>query len=106
MPSGGRTCWERLISENVFMVNNWVFTTASGEAQSGLGLIAIGKVRPTYYVYQMYHHYGTERVYAASGIEDVSIFAAKRTDGTLTILVINLTNSEQHVPLKSKASQI
>ena len=89
-----------LINENVLMVNYWVLTTASGETQSGLGLIALGKVRPTYYVYQMYGRFGTERVYAASGIKDVSVYAAKQADGSVTIMVINLMNSEQRVPLQ------
>jgi hypothetical protein len=89
----------RLIDENVVMVNQWDFTTASGE-QGGWGLIAISGVRPTYYVYQMYHQFGTERVYAASGLTDVSIRAAKRPDGSLTIMVINLSDSERRIPLQ------
>jgi hypothetical protein len=89
----------RLIDENVVMVNQWDFTTASAE-QGGWGLIAISGVRLTYYVYQMYHQFGTERIYAASGLADVSISAAKRPDGTLTIMVINLADSEQRVPIQ------
>ncbi len=89
----------RLIEENVQMVNQWDFTTASGE-QGGWGLIAISGVRPTYYVYQMYHNFGSERVYAASGVAGVSLYAAKRADGTLTIMVINLADSGQRVPLQ------
>jgi hypothetical protein len=89
----------RLIDENVVMVNQWDLTTASGE-QGGWGLIAISGVRPTYYVYQMYHQFGTERVYAASGLADVTVYAAKRTDGGLTIMVINLADTEKRVPLQ------
>ncbi len=88
-----------LINQNVLMVNYWVLTTSSGEAQSGLGLIATGKVRPTYYVYQIFQHFGTEKVQAASGIKDVSVYAAKRKDGSLTIMVINKTDAAQQVPL-------
>jgi hypothetical protein len=89
----------RMIDANVFMVNQFVLTTASGQS-GGWGLIAISGVRPTYYVYQMYHNFGTEKVYAASGIPGVSVYAAKREDGTLTIMVINLTDNEQRVPLQ------
>jgi alpha-L-arabinofuranosidase len=91
----------RLINENVVMVNQWLLTTSSGQSD-GLGLIAIGKVRPTYYVYQMYQHFGTERVYTSSGVTDVSVYAAKRDDGKLTIIVINLSDVEKHMPLQIK----
>ena len=87
-----------MIDENVLMVNQWMLANSSG-MPGGWGLIASTGVRPTYYVYQMYNHFGTERIYAASGIADVSIYAAKREDGTLTIMVINLTDMEQQVPL-------
>jgi hypothetical protein len=33
-------------------------------------------------------------------VEYVTVYASKREDGTLTILVINLTDSEQQIPLK------
>jgi hypothetical protein len=89
----------RLINENVFMVNQWVFAKTA-RSQGGWGLVTPLGVIPTYYDYQMYSHFGTERVYAASGVADVSIYAAKRSDGALTAMVINLTDSEQRVPLR------
>jgi hypothetical protein len=85
----------RLIQQGVFMVNNWVLA-----GSGGLGLLYTGKIRPTYYVFQMYSHFGNEQVYASSGVEYVTVYAAKREDGTLTILVINLSDSEQHIPLQ------
>ena len=95
----------RLTDGNVFMVNQWDFTTSSGQGD-GWGLIATSGVRPTYYVYQMYSHFGVERVYAASGVADVSVYAAKREDGTLTILVVNLTDSEQRLPLQVQGKKL
>jgi hypothetical protein len=89
----------RLINENVWIVNQWVFTTSTGQA-GGLGLIAHGRVRPTYYVYQMYARFGTRRLYAASGIPDVSIYAARDSDGALTLMVVNLSDAEQRAPLE------
>jgi hypothetical protein len=86
----------RLIQQRVFMVNNFVLAFRTG----GLGLIYNSEIRPTYYVFQMYSHFGNEQVYASSGVEYVSVYAAKREDGTLTILVINLSDTEQHVPLQ------
>lgn len=93
----------RMIDENVFMVNQWMLANSSGMS-GGWGLIASGGVRPAYYVYQMYNHFGTEKIYAISGIQDISTYAAKRADGTLTILVINLTDSNQRVVLQVKGS--
>ena len=91
----------RMINENVLMVNQFVLTNASGQS-GGWGLISILGLSPSYYVYQMYVLFGTERLYAASGVEDVSVYAAKRADGTLTIMVINLKDSDQRVSLMIK----
>jgi alpha-L-arabinofuranosidase len=86
----------RLIQEQVFMVNQFVLANRTG----GLGLIYNSELRPMYYVFQMYQHFGNEQVYAASGTTDVSVYAAKRKDGTLTVLLINLSDSEQRLSLQ------
>ncbi|MBN2385401.1 MAG: hypothetical protein JXB85_00145 [Anaerolineales bacterium] len=88
----------RLIDEGVFMVNQWVLTSTS--SQGGLGMIYTTGPRPIYYVYQMYQYFGTRRVYAASAIAEVSIYAALRADGALTVMVVNLSDSEQRLPLQ------
>jgi hypothetical protein len=88
----------RSIDENVFMVNQFLWTQATGQS-GGWGLITISGVRPTYYVYQMYSHFGVENVLANSGIQDVTVYAAKQTDGSLTIMVINLSDSDTKVPV-------
>jgi hypothetical protein len=85
----------RMIKQRVFMANVWVFANRDG----GHGLIFGSELRPTYYVFQMYNHFGNQQVYAASGIPDLSIYAAKREDGTLTLMVINLSDVEQTVPI-------
>jgi hypothetical protein len=86
----------RLIKNNTFMVNVWVFANRDG----GHGLIFGSDLRPTYYVFQMYNHFGSQQLYASSGIPNVSIYAAKREDGTLTLMVINLSDTEQQAPLR------
>lgn len=86
----------RLIQEKVFMVNQWVLAYRTG----GLGLIYGSELRPTYYVFQMYSHFGSEQILATSGVKYVTVYAARREDGALTIMVINLTDSEQRIPLK------
>jgi hypothetical protein len=84
----------RLIEQNVFMINNFALS-----GTGGLGLLYTGQIRPTYYVFQMYNQFGSKRVFSSSGVNFVTVYAAKRTDGTLTLMVINLTDSEQRVPL-------
>jgi hypothetical protein len=86
----------RLINEEVFMVNQFLLANNRG----GLGLLTAGAARPTYYVYQMYSHFGSQRVYAASGMQGVNIYAARTADGKLTLMVINLLDSDQSVPLR------
>lgn len=86
----------QLINADVFMVNQWVISQRS----TGLGLLQGENIRPTFYVFPLYKNFGSEQVFAASGVADVDIFAAKRKDGALTLMVINLSDSEQRIPLQ------
>jgi hypothetical protein len=88
----------RLISEHVFMVNLFELATLQG----GWGLIVSSRLRPAYYVFQMYSHFGTEQVFSSSGMGFVTIYAAKRADGSLTLMVINLADYDKHIPLQIK----
>jgi alpha-L-arabinofuranosidase len=92
----------RLIKQDVFMANVWVLANRDG----GHGLIFGSELRPTYYVFQMYNHFGSEQVYAASGIPNISIYAAKRADGTLTLMLINLADTPQNVPLQVQGATL
>ena len=92
----------QLMNADVFMVNQWVLS----QRTTGLGLFHGPEVRPTYYVFPLYKNFGSEQVYAASGVTDVDIFAAKRTDGALTLMVINVADVEQRVPLQVKGTQL
>jgi hypothetical protein len=83
----------RLMYQDVFMVNHWLLTSSGGSG--GWGLIGRGEVRPSYYVYQLFKQFGTELLYTDSGIEGVSIYAARRDDGTLTIMVVNAADTEK-----------
>jgi len=89
----------RMMDENVFMVNQWDMNTP-GMMGDGYGLLATAGVRPIYYTYQMYKHFGSEHVYAASGVADVTIYAAKAPGGALTLMVINLSDEEKQAPLQ------
>ena len=92
----------QLMNADVFMVNQWVLSQRS----TGLGLFKGSEVQPTYYVFPLYKNFGSEQVYAASGVTDLDIFAAKRADGTLTLMVINLSDVEQRIPLQVKGIQL
>ena len=86
----------RMIRENVVLVNYWMISYNLG----GWSLVTRQGPSPTYYVYEIYEHFGEQQVYSASGVADVSIYAARRGDGALTLLVINLADEEKRVPLE------
>ena len=84
-----------LIRNQVDVVAVWDMQGGGGR---GWGLLAKYDVRPTYYTYIMYTHFGSELLSAASGDPDVSIYAARRDDGTLTLMVINLADDSRPRP--------
>jgi hypothetical protein len=88
-----------MIENGVFMANQWYLTAKAG--YGGLGLIAQADVFPSYYTYQMYKNFGNELVYSSSDDLDLPIYAARRPDGTLTVLLVNLSRAE-----KTKAIRI
>ncbi|HSK88275.1 MAG TPA: glycoside hydrolase family 44 protein, partial [Anaerolineales bacterium] len=92
----------QMMNADVFMVNQWVLS----QRTTGLGLFQGTTVRPTFYVFPLYKNFGSEQVYAASDVADVDIFAAKREDGALTLMVINLSDTEQRIPLQVKDTQL
>ena len=89
----------RLIKNGVFMANHWLLTSKGGTG--GWGLVGSSEPYPSYYVYQMYRQFGNELVYSSSDDSDLSIYVARRDDGSLTVIVINLALEE-----KTKAIQI
>jgi len=88
----------RLINQDVYMVNHWLIVSTG--AQGGWGIIDRGQVRPSYYVFMLYQQFGEQQVYADSGVENVSIYAAQREDGALTLMIINLADEAQAVRLE------
>src|SRR5688572_7554121 len=89
----------RMIENGVFMANEWYLTAKGGAG--GLGLIGQYDVYPSYYAYQLFKRFGTELVYSSSDDPDLSIYAARRADGALTIMLVNLSLEE-----KTKAIRI
>lgn len=88
----------RLIKDQPIIVNFFDFQTST--SRGGWGLLAQYEVRPTYYVYQLYQRFGTELLFSDSSIEYLSIYAALREDGALTLIVVNLADDEQTAPLQ------
>ena len=82
-----------LIKNGVVMANHWMLTSKGGSG--GWGLIGQSDVYPSYYTYQMYKMFGNELVFSSSDGLDLSVYAARRSDGTLTVMVINLSLEEQ-----------
>jgi hypothetical protein len=87
----------QLMRHDLFMFNHWMLTS---DGSLGVwGLIGRGQLRPSYYVYQLYRRFGHERIYAESGLEDVSIYAANHNDGSLTMMIINLAGETKQTTL-------
>ncbi len=74
-----------MIQQDVDVVSYFMLT--SPIRFGGFGLMGKFDLRPTYYTYQLYQKFGTERVYAASGLADVSVYAARNTAGELTLML-------------------
>jgi len=92
----------QLMNADVFMINQWVLSQRS----TGLGLFKGSEVRPTFYVFPLYKNFGSQQVFAASGVADVDIFAATREDGALTLMIINLSDTEHKIPLQIKGKKL
>jgi hypothetical protein len=88
----------RMIKNGVFMANQWMLTSKGGTG--GWGLVGRTDVYPGYYTYQMYKMFGDKLVYSSSDQPDLSIYAAQRKDGALTVMVINLSLEEQAKALR------
>ncbi len=87
----------RMIRQDVAMVN--YFTLQSNPSLGGYGLLSRSEARPTYYVYRLYQQFGNRLVYAAADDAQVGLYAARRDDGALTIMLINLSAETISKPL-------
>lgn len=88
----------QMMVQDVFMVNHWMLTSKGG--QGGWGIIGAAEERPSYDTFQLFKQMGSEMIAAASGINDLSIYAAKREDGTLTLILVNLADTPQTATLQ------
>lgn len=88
----------RMIRQDTYMVQQFAI---SGR----FGMVDRSSLRSTGQVFQLYTYFGNQRVYASSDQEYVSVYAARRTDGALTILVINLNSAPRTVTLNLANAQ-
>lgn len=87
----------RLMSEKVDYATQFLLVSGS---VSGFGLFESYGPRPSYYVYPMYKMLGRTLLYTSSDDPTLSIYAARRDDGALTLMVINLGDETVTRPLR------
>jgi hypothetical protein len=87
----------RMINQRVAMVN--YFSLQSHPSIGGYGLFSRSEARPTYYVYQLYRQFGTQSVQAFTDDARTGVYAARRVDGALTVLLVNLSQDAIQKPL-------
>ncbi len=61
----------------------------------GHGIFGLNGMNPVGNVYLLYKHFGTELLTAETSNQEVSIFAAQREDGAVTLMVVNLVDDER-----------
>ncbi|HEU4323989.1 MAG TPA: hypothetical protein VFS21_12645 [Roseiflexaceae bacterium] len=79
----------RMIRQRVEIVAHFAIFAPQSE---GWGLLNSFSTRPAYHVYQLYSMFGQEQVYASSDDPNVTIVAARRSDGALTLMITNLAD--------------
>jgi hypothetical protein len=86
----------RLIRQRVDIVAQFALYAPES---AGWGLLRAFSTRPAYYVYPMFRRFGSELVYASSGSPLVTLVAARRNDGALTLIAVNRGSQPATLPL-------
>lgn len=86
----------QMIRERVDFSTHWRLLSPPG----GFGLISAYEVYPSYYVFQIYKRFGKVIVPAESDVPGVMVFASRKDDGSLAVVVVNLNDSAQSKPLQ------
>ncbi|MBZ0289421.1 MAG: hypothetical protein K8I30_17505, partial [Anaerolineae bacterium] len=82
----------RFIKNKVEIVSYFALYTPP--SVGSFGMLGRYEPRPTYYTYQLYKRFGSELVQSDSSDADVTLYAATRDDGALTLIIINLAPDE------------
>jgi hypothetical protein len=88
----------RMIRQKTEFMAYWELTSGSGNA--GHGLMTSFEVRPSYYVFQLYKRFGNHLLAASSDQSMVSVFAAKKDDGSVTVIFVNRGEAAVKQPLQ------
>ncbi len=87
----------RLLYDEPFAIA--FFDFQSSDSRGGTGLLERYEVRPTYYVYRLYRHFG-DTLLSTQSTDPLSIYAAQRDDGALTMIVVNPEDEAQTAQLE------
>jgi hypothetical protein len=88
----------RMIRTRADFMAYWEFS--SGGDGAGFGLMTSYGLRPSYYVFQLYKQFGNHLLRASSDQAMVSVFAAKKDDGTVTLIFVNRGEAAVTQPLQ------
>jgi hypothetical protein len=91
----------RLIQQRPEIITYWMLKSRT----AGHGLMDSYNLRPSYYVYQMYRRFGNQLVFSFSPAQYVSLLAAKRQDGGLTLMLINRGEPPVSMPLQIRGGE-
>ncbi len=86
----------RMIRQRTDLMAYWVFK----DSNAGHGLMTAYDIHPTYYIFPMYSRFGSHLLPANSPEPLVSLFAAKKDDGSLTVMLVNRSLSAVKLPLQ------
>lgn len=84
----------RMIEQHVAIVNQFAV-----DGSGGWALLGSQEPRPAYYVYLIYGEFGNQLLFSSSGIENISAYAARKTDGSLTVILINRSSNPRQVKM-------
>ena len=72
----------------------------SAANRGGMGLMGRSDLRPSYFVYQFYQQFGDTLLARESSDEFVNIYAARREDGAITLILTNLADDARDISLE------
>jgi len=86
----------RMVRQKPDLLAIWLLKDNNG----GLGMMTSFDVHPSYYVFKIWKQFGNHLLAANSDTDYVSIYASKRDDGAVTVILINLNDTDIYKPLQ------
>jgi hypothetical protein len=90
----------RLLRQRPEILAFWLLKNNTSSGGGGLGLVTSFDAHPSYYSFVMWKKFGNHLLPATSDTQYVSVFAAKREDGSVTVMLVNLNDAEVRKPLQ------